>query len=175
MMPFLSPRGERLLYSKPDMERYIKAISQWIDGIPYEKAFWNNVYRWEQTFNGLMQWSNYGRIIGLECFDANRFLSSCTTTSCKPKVLDVGCGLSYATGNHIKINGIITELDLHYVDPLADVFNDIKKKNQTGIASTLLVGLIALSHLFPQTQNDWNTLDKPDCPMIFSLPYRLHG
>ena len=39
MMPFLSPRGERHIYSKPDMEKYIKAISQWIDGIPYEKAF----------------------------------------------------------------------------------------------------------------------------------------
>ena len=55
MMPFLSPRGERHIYSKPDMEKYIKAISQWIDGIPYEKAFWNNVYRWKQTFNGMMQ------------------------------------------------------------------------------------------------------------------------
>ena len=35
------------------------------------------------------------------------------------------------------------------------------------------MSLIALSHLFPQTQNDWNTLDKPDYLTIFSLPYRL--
>ena len=152
MMPFLSPRGERHIYSKPDMEKYIKAISQWIDGIPYEKAFWNNVYRWKQTFNGMMQWSNYGGIIDLECFDANRFLSSCT--SCKPKVLDVGCGLSYATGNYIEINGTKTALDLHYVDPLADVFNDIKKRYHRNLPDIEFGMVEYLSDFFPRHDAD---------------------
>lgn len=167
MMPFLSPRGERHIYSKPDMEKYIKAISQWIDGIPYEKAFWNNVYRWKQTFNGMMQWSNYGGIIDLECFDANRFLSSCT--SCKPKVLDVGCGLSYATGNYIEINGTKTALDLHYVDPLADVFNDIKKRYHRNLPDIEFGMVEYLSDFFPRHDADLiiiqNALDHSAMPI----------
>ena len=49
-------------------------ISKWLKGIPYEVAFWNNVYRWNATFKGMMGWANYGSTISLEDFDANRFL-----------------------------------------------------------------------------------------------------
>ncbi len=161
---------ERHIYSKPDMEKYIKAISQWIDGIPYEKAFWNNVYRWKQTFNGMMQWSNYGGIIDLECFDANRFLSSCT--SCKPKVLDVGCGLSYATGNYIEINGTKTELDLHYVDPLADVFNDIKKRHHRNLPDIEFGMVECLSDSFPPSRRRPD--HHPKCTRPFCHAHKRH-
>ena len=47
---------------------------KWLDGISYEIAFWNNVYRWSHTFRGMMGWANYGSKIELEGFDANDFL-----------------------------------------------------------------------------------------------------
>ena len=38
---------------------------KWLDGIAYEIAFWNNVYRWPHTFKGMMGWAHYGSIINL--------------------------------------------------------------------------------------------------------------
>lgn len=103
-------------------------FAKWLGGIAYETAFWNNVYRWPKTFEGMMNWSGYGSVIKLEGFDANAFLA----TKDNPTVLDVGCGMSYATGNYIlkATDGEQTEmpLDIHYVDPLAERFNRILKK-----------------------------------------------
>ena len=96
-------------------------FSKWSDGIVYEIAFWNNVYRWKHTFQGMMNWSKYGGIIDLEKYDANAFL----TTIPNPLVLDVGSGLSYAPGNHIERHGQLEKLDIHYIDPLAFQFNNI--------------------------------------------------
>ena len=75
---------------------------KWLDGISYEIAFWNNVYRWSHTFRGMMGWANYGSKIELEGFDANDFLLNFE----QPKVYDVGCGMSYAIGDKIEKNGM---------------------------------------------------------------------
>lgn len=99
---------------------------KWLDGISYEIAFWNNVYRWSHTFRGMMGWANYGSKIELEGFDANDFLLNFE----QPKVYDVGCGMSYAIGDKIEKNGKLIPLDIHYVDPLAFHFNDILKKSK---------------------------------------------
>ncbi len=104
-------------------------LSKWLGGIAYETAFWNNVYRWRRTFEGMMNWSGYGSVINLEGFDANAFLVGKE----KPTVLDVGCGMSYATGNHIlrtQADGAetMTPLAIHYIDPLAHQFNKILKR-----------------------------------------------
>ena len=99
-------------------------IQKWIEGIPYELAFWNNVYRWKRPFDGLMKWSHYGDYVELESFDALQFLENHDN----PMVLDVGAGMSYATGNYFKKNNEKTPLDIHYVDPLAPFFNRILKK-----------------------------------------------
>ena len=97
---------------------------QWLGGISYEVAFWNNVYRWPHTFQGLMSWAHYGSVISLEGFDANAFL----LTQDHPKVYDVGAGLSYAVGDHLDKEGELIPLDIHYMDPLANYFNRILKK-----------------------------------------------
>lgn len=99
-------------------------IDKWLEGIPYELAFWNNVYRWKRPFNGLMKWSHYGDFITLESFDALQFLEN----QDNPMVLDVGSGMSYATGNFYKKNTGKTPLNVHYIDPLAPFFNKIIKK-----------------------------------------------
>lgn len=96
-------------------------FGQWSDGIGYEIAFWNNVYRWSHTFKGMMDWSKYGGIINLEQFDANAFLANIPN----PLVLDVGSGMSYAPGNYLERHGKLEKLDIHYIDPLAFQFNNI--------------------------------------------------
>ena len=110
-------------------------IKHWSEGIAYEIAFWNNVYRWKNTFSGMMGWSNHCQIIKLENFDCNRFLTSCQT---EPNVLDIGCGMSYTTGNYIKPeNGAQRAVNIHYVDPLAPFFNDILKRYSSRIKKRL--------------------------------------
>lgn len=96
-------------------------FNKWSNGIVYEIAFWNNVYRWSHTFNGMMEWSNHGGVINLEQYDVNAYLSSLSN----PLVLDVGCGMSYATGNYIECSGRLQGLNIHYIDPLAFQFNKI--------------------------------------------------
>ena len=108
------------------MNKEQNITTKWMNGIAYEVAFWNNVYRWKWTFNGMMNWSKHGGVITLEGFDANAFLAKTD----KPKVLDVGCGMSYATGNHIMRDGQLTPLDIHYVDPLAGYFNRILARHR---------------------------------------------
>lgn len=73
-------------------------LESWIEGVPYEVAFWNNVCRWNGTFNRMMAWSNYGAEIKLDGYDVSaEFVGKPI-----PVVLDVGCGMSYATGNMMK-------------------------------------------------------------------------
>ena len=101
--------------------------ANWLNGIAYEVAFWNNVYRWKRTFTGMMNWSHYGSAICLEAFDANSFL---TAAADKPLVLDVGCGMSYQTGSLLKTDGGTQPLDIRYIDPLAHYYNEILKRSK---------------------------------------------
>lgn len=97
---------------------------EWLGGIAYEIAFWNNVYRWPHTFKGMTGWAHHGSAIALEGFDANSFLLQ----TGHPKVYDVGCGMSYAVGSHLERDGQSVPLDIHYMDPLAFHFNKILRK-----------------------------------------------
>ncbi len=142
-----------------------QTLSHWMGGIAYELAFWNNVYRWNHTFQGTMGWSHYGQEIQLELFDANQFLSSRNTY----KVLDVGCGMSYATGNHINDNGKLVPIDIHYVDPLADCFNQILKRHHRKLPEIEFGMMEYLSKFYPQQDIDLiiiqNALDHSANPM----------
>ena len=140
-------------------------IGKWIEGIPYEVAFWNNVYRWKRPFNGLMNWSHYGNFVELESFDALQFLENQED----PKVLDVGAGMSYATGNFFKKNGKKTPLDIHYVDPLAPFFNKILKKYKKNLPFVDYGMMEYLSAFYPNHDVDLviiqNALDHSSNPM----------
>lgn len=96
----------------------------WIEGIPYELAFWNNTYRWNTSFDGLMHWSRIGKSIQLGGFDAPAFLAGFD----RPVVLDVGCGMSYAFGDHVETSDGMQPLEMHYIDPLASFYNKIKER-----------------------------------------------
>lgn len=104
------------------MENLDSNIRAWVEGIPYELAFCNNVCRWTATFNSMMQWSKYGKPIQLAGFDANAFLLSRN----HPVVLDVGCGMSFANGDRLVTPEGEVPLEVHYIDPLAHYYNKIK-------------------------------------------------
>lgn len=125
-------------------------LDKWTKGISYEVAFWSNVYRWKHTFDGMMNWSHYGREICLEGFDANSFLAARE----KPVVLDVGCGMSYATGNYINHSGELLPLDIHYVDPLADYFNDILRRHHRQLPAIEFGMMEYLSSFYPEHDLD---------------------
>lgn len=138
---------------------------KWINGIPYEIAFWNNVYRWNKTFEGMMEWSNFDSVIKLESFDANTFLKGCP----HPIVLDIGCGMSYATGNLMKNDGKTSEIDIHYIDPLAPYFNKILKRQKRKLPEIEFGIMEYISLFYPDNNIDLaiiqNALDHSSNPV----------
>lgn len=104
-------------------------FNQWLLGIPYELAFWNNVFRWTATFNGMMRWSKLGRHIQLEGMDVSSFLRNYEN----PVVLDIGCGLSFANGDILSSTEGDKKLEVHYIDPLADYYNAIKRRHKRNL------------------------------------------
>ena len=127
------------------MSNSVSIWDKWRQGIAYEVAFWNNVYSWNHTFEGTMNWSAYNSTITLEHFDANHFLRHLQ----HPKVLDVGCGMSYATGNFLTDGKEAKPLDIHYVDPLAPYFNQILKRHHRDVPQIEFGMMEYLSDFFP--------------------------
>ena len=125
-------------------------FGQWMKGISYEIAFWNNVYRWKHTFQGMMRWSHYGGEIQLEGFDANQYLAAKDA----PLVLDVGCGMSYATGNFVNKENRLVPLDIRYIDPLAPYFNRILKRRHKDLPAITFGMMEYLSSFYPQHDID---------------------
>lgn len=141
---------------------------EWLEGINYEVAFWNNVYRWKHTFDGMMGWSHYGGIIDLECFDANSYLTNLPAGK-GPKILDVGSGMSYALGNMMGDSENPKPLDIHYIDPLASYFNKILERYKRPLPKIEFGMMEYLSKFHPQHDADLiviqNALDHSSQPM----------
>ena len=97
-------------------------IRKWMQGIPYEVAFWRSYYANRKRRRQLMEWSQYGRECSLDGFDLAAFVSTCPSP--EPLLLDVGCAMSYAFGN---IVGGRPQKVL-YIDPLAPFYNRILRR-----------------------------------------------
>lgn len=138
---------------------------KWLSGIGYEVAFWNNVYRWRHTYNGLMGWSNHGKTIALEGFDANSWLLGHE----QPMVLDVGAGMSYTVGNLLEQDGRQLPLQVRHVDPLAMHFNRILRRYHKPLPDIDFGLAEYLSAFFGEEQADLiviqNALDHSSCPI----------
>ncbi len=145
-----------------------RKTKKWFDGIAYEVAFWRNVFRWKHTREGLMNWSHYGSAITLDCFDANVFLTDVAEDHA-PLVLDVGCGMSYATGNMMGAPGNMTPINLHYIDPLAHYFNEILKATRQELPAIEFGMMEYLSAFYPHHDVDLviiqNALDHSADPL----------
>lgn len=139
---------------------------KWLNGISYEVAFWNNVYRWSHTFKGMMEWSNYDSVIQLEGFDANEYLLK----EDNPKVYDVGAGMSYAVGSFLdRGDNTLVPLDIHYMDPLAFHFNHILQKYKKQLPKIEIGMAEYLSAFIPKYTASLitiqNALDHSSCPI----------
>jgi len=97
-------------------------MKNWINGIPYEIAYWKGVYSYKKKIKNLFRWSHYNNEIELINFDVKKFLSQKTN----PLIIDAGCGMSYWNGD--KLNG--KQLNVCYIDPLATFFNKIIEKKK---------------------------------------------
>ena len=98
-------------------------INSWVNGVSYEVAFWNAFLtrRKSEDIKNRLQSKEELTLTGCDIQSIVKF-----DKGEKPLILDVGCALSYATGT--KING--RETDFHYIDPLANFYNEIlDKKN----------------------------------------------
>ena len=131
-------------------------------------AFWKNVYRWKHTREGMMKWSHYGSTISLDCFDANAYLTTIASDH-HPLVLDVGCGMSYATGNLMGEKDQLKPINLHYIDPLAHYFNQILEKHHREMPPIEFGMMEYLSAFYPNHNVDLiiiqNALDHSANPL----------
>lgn len=97
-------------------------FEKWLKGIPYEIAFWKSYYRNKKRRKDLFRWSKFNKSCELDNFNIHSYISSLDTKD--PKIMDVGCALSYMFGNII--NGESREVI--YLDPLANFYNKILDK-----------------------------------------------
>lgn len=136
-------------------------ISQWLKGIPYEVAFWKSWYNDKHHIQKLYTWSFYGKECKLDNYDPVPLIQS----KRNPKILDVGCALSYAFGN---IFGGINHI-VDYVDPLAGFYNEILRHARID-RPMIKYGMIeSLSAFYPMNTVDFihvrNALDHCANPM----------
>jgi SAM-dependent methyltransferase len=136
-------------------------MKDWLNGIPYEIAFWSSIYGNKKSRKNLFLWTqkNYGindKILNLEEFLSNKKQSI---------VLDVGCGMSFRT-KYLLEN---YDVDLQYIDPLADYFNKIAIKNKVNVP-TIKFGMLEYLSAFYPTNNIslifiFNALDHSQNPI----------
>jgi len=118
-------------------------MKDWLNGIPYEIAFWSWIYNNKKSRNKLFSWTQNNCGINNEIFNLNEFLS----TKKNSTVLDVGCGMSFRTKYLLENH----EVDLHYVDPLADYFNKIAAGSKVSVPS-IQFGMLEYLSAFYQTE-----------------------
>ncbi len=100
----------------------LKNFQRWLSGIPYEVAFWRSYYGNKKRRNDLFKWSCYDKPCALDDFDIGQYILSLNVD--KPKLVDVGCALSYMFSG--KING--KDYTVDYLDPLAPFYNKILRR-----------------------------------------------
>jgi len=120
-------------------------MQKWLQGIPYEVAFWNSVYANKRELKALFSWSSLNKEIHLSGFDVTNFLNQQDA----PIVLDVGAGLSFAPGNLMIRNGSLDPINIHYIDPLAHFFNTIARKNKVQVPLVEFGMMEYLSAFYP--------------------------
>lgn len=97
-------------------------MKNWVNGIPYEIAYWESLYSNKKRIESLFSWSKYNKEIELTNFDVKQFLSQ----KDNPTVVDAGCGMSFSNGNIL--NG--KQINVFYIDPLSPFFNKIIEKKK---------------------------------------------
>lgn len=116
-------------------------VARWLQGIPYEVAFWQAWYSTRSHLAQLYSWSLYDKPCVLPGFDIDRFYLKWVEAGInEPVVADVGCALNYTFGNVIagRLRKVL------YIDALAPFYNRIleyRKIDRTRISFGMVEGL----------------------------------
>lgn len=132
-------------------------FNKWLQGIPYEVAFWQSYYGNKKRRKDLFGWSMFNKPCVLDDFDIETYIRNCK--SLDPRLLDVGCALSYAFGNIIDGK----QANVSYVDPLAPFYNQILKRHKVDRPYITFGMIESLSAFFDKDSIDFihvrNALD----------------
>ena len=136
-------------------------MNNWLNGIPYEIAFWSSIYNNRKSRNKLFLWTQNNCGINQRLFNLDEFLSDKKQST----VLDVGCGMSFRT--KYLLEGY--EVNLHYIDPLADFFNKIAIKTKVNVP-TIRFGMLEYLSAFYKAEDIslifiFNALDHSQDPL----------
>ena len=122
---------------------------KWLLGIPYEVAFWEATYAHKKVLASTLAYSHYGRELTLNGFDAATFLLAQAQPE-QAQVLDIGAGMSYMPGEFIvDKNGNKHPINIHYIDPLANYYNEIAAKHHVEVPQVEFGMMEHLSAFYP--------------------------
>jgi len=123
---------------------------KWLLGIPYEVAFWESIYGNKKALTSTLAFSHYGRALSLDGFDAASFLMKQQEPE-KAIILDIGAGMSYLPGEFIVTDqGKQLPLNIHYIDPLADYYNQIAQNHKVNVPKVEFGMMEYLSAFYPE-------------------------
>ena len=138
-------------------------FENWLKGIPYEVAFWNSYYGNKKRRKDLFNWSMFNKSCELDDFNIHDYISNLDVKN--PRIMDVGCALSYMFGNII--NG--EAKDVIYLDPLANFYNEILEKHNIDRPRIKFGTFETLSFFFDSDSIDFihirNALDHSSDPI----------
>ena len=139
---------------------------KWMKGILYEVAFWKAIYKRKASREWLLNDSKLNHEIQLHNFDAANFLrEQKEANEDAPLVLDIGCGMSYFTGNLLDGKPI----NIQFIDPLAHFYNDILKHEKANAPAITFGMMEYLSAFYPEKNVSLaiiqNALDHSEKPM----------
>ena len=123
---------------------------KWLLGIPYEVAFWKSTYGNKKVLESTLAFSHYGRELSLDGFDATSFLLKQQNPG-DVKILDIGAGMSFMPGEFIiDRKGEKQPLNIHYIDPLADYYNQIAQHCHVDVPKVEFGMMEYLSAFYPE-------------------------
>lgn len=135
----------------------------WLKGIPYEISFWKSYYGNKKRRKDLYRWSMYDKPCILDNFDINAYIKNLDEKT--PKIMDVGCALSYMFGNIINNK----KYEIIYLDPLAHFYNKILDKYKIDRPRIEFGSFETLSFFFDKDSTDFihirNALDHSSDPV----------
>lgn len=124
-------------------------MNKWLAGISYEVAFWEATYTNKKTRQSLFEFSHRGGLLSLPGWDAANFIGTMPHPS-EALILDVGCGMTFAPGDYIEINGERQSVNIHYIDPLAHYYNKINVRHHLNLPDVEFGMMEFLGAFYPQ-------------------------
>lgn len=118
------------------MEKYEDYLDKWLSGLESEIAFWK---RYMETEGGIYYDNFKAQTEKNKPFTLERYLDGLSKTE-QIRFIDIGSGPFSRCGHVTENYNLLVET----VDPLAEVYNDLKKKNALENGITIKTGFVEL-------------------------------